>query len=191
MPKIAILSDSHDQIVHLRAAVTYCNSEAINLLIHCGDLISPFMLKELAAFTGETHLIYGNNAGDQHLISSRCNSEYPTITHHGVLGTFTFGGLGIAMLHDPELARGLAMQSTYDIVCCGHNHRHGIEYYGQTMLINPGHLLGENDDTGFTILDCRSRSTQRIKVGECMFNTPVVVCPESVTLPTRQEVLNR
>lgn len=191
MPKIAIISDTHDQIVNLRAAVNYCNEEKIDLLIHCGDLISPFMLKELAGFTGVAHLIYGNNIGDQHLISSRCQNDYPTIIHHGVLGTLNFNGLHIAFVHYPELAMGLAMQSTYDIVCCGHNHRYGVEYYGHTLLINPGHMLGENDETGFTILDCDAMSTQRIKVGECMFNTPAGIRPEPATLPVRKEVLNR
>lgn len=191
MPKIAILSDTHDQIANLRAAVHYCNEVKIDLLIHCGDLISPFMLKELAAFKHETHLIYGNNAGDQHLISSRCEGEYPTIAHHGVLGSISFSDLRIVFVHFPELARGLAMQDSYDIVCCGHNHKHSVECYGNTLLINPGHLLGENDQAGFTILECASRSTQRIRVGECMFNTEVKIQPGTTTLPTQEGVLNR
>ena len=66
--KIAILSDSHDNIPNLRMAVELCNKRGTGMIIHCGDLISPFMLDELAEFTGAVHLIYGNNAGDQHLI---------------------------------------------------------------------------------------------------------------------------
>ncbi len=191
MPKIAIISDTHDQIAHLRAAVRYCNAEQIDLIIHCGDLISPFMLNELAVFTGVSHLVYGNNTGDQHLISSRCTNDYPTIHHHGILGTITFNELRIAFVHYPEIAMGLAMQSTYDIVCCGHNHRSDVSYYDHTLLINPGHMLGENEETGFTILDCNTMITQRIKVGECMFNTPVRVSPEPFALHGLQEVINR
>jgi hypothetical protein len=191
MPKIAIISDTHDQIANLRAAVQYCNHENVELLLHCGDLISPFMLKELGDFNGRTHLIYGNNAGDQHLISSRCATEYSRITHHGTLGILKFGGLNIALVHYPELARGLAMHSCYDVVCYGHNHVHSVECYGQTLLINPGHLLGEDDQTGFTLLDCDSRSTQRIRIGACMFDTEIRIWPEPATLPAQEEILNR
>ncbi len=67
--RIAIISDTHDHIVNLRAAVKYCNAFSVSMIIHCGDLISPFMLDELARFSGAVHLIYGNNIGDQHVIS--------------------------------------------------------------------------------------------------------------------------
>ena len=73
---IGILSDSHDQIVNLRLAINYCNKRNISQIIHCGDLISPFMLKELERFQGEIHLIYGNNVGDLHLISQLCVTKF-------------------------------------------------------------------------------------------------------------------
>ena len=90
--RIAILSDTHDNIPNLRAAVTYCNAYTVSVIIHCGDLISPFMLPVLAEFGGAAHLIYGNNAGDQHLISQRCGTSFPTLTHHGILGAIEAGG---------------------------------------------------------------------------------------------------
>ncbi|WP_136810037.1 YfcE family phosphodiesterase [Desulfosediminicola flagellatus] len=175
MSKIAIISDTHDQIANLRAAISHCNTESVDLIIHCGDLISPFMLKELAKFNGPTHLIYGNNAGDQHLISSRCSNEYANITHHGIFGRITVCGLKVAFVHYPDMAMGLVRQKEYDIVCCGHNHRNYIEQYEETLLINPGHMLGENESGGFTVLDCTTMSVQRISVGECMFNREVRV----------------
>ena len=65
--RIAILSDTHDHIPNLRSAVTYCNAYSVQMMIHCGDLISPFMLDELARFGGAVHLVYGNNIGDARL----------------------------------------------------------------------------------------------------------------------------
>ncbi|MCP4343460.1 MAG: metallophosphoesterase family protein [Desulfobulbaceae bacterium] len=178
MTSLAILSDSHDQIANLRAAINYCNTSNIDVLIHCGDLISPFMLKELALFRGPVHLIYGNNVGDQHLISSRCGSDYPNISHHGMLGKFTCDDRKIAMVHYPEQARRLASLSSYDIVCCGHSHRYGIEYLGSTLLINPGQLLGEDDQAGFVILDLNKWKIQRIHVRGCMFDHEISIHPK-------------
>ncbi|HEB69979.1 MAG TPA: YfcE family phosphodiesterase, partial [Desulfobulbus sp.] len=85
--KIAILSDSHDHIPNFARAINRANSAGAELLIHCGDLISPFMLQYLFRFNGPIHLIYGNNAGDQHLISSRCATDFDRITHHGIEGS--------------------------------------------------------------------------------------------------------
>lgn len=182
MTHLAILSDTHDQIANLRAAIAYCNGKGIDVLIHCGDLISPFMLKELTNFQGPVHLIYGNNVGDQHLISSRCGSDYPNIIHHGMLGKFTCDGRKIAMVHYPEQARGLASLSSYDIICCGHSHRYGIEYLDSTLLINPGQLLGEDDQAGFVILDLNQWKIQRIYVRGCMFDHEISMQPEPAAL---------
>ena len=182
MTHLAILSDTHDQIANLRAAITYCNTERIDILIHCGDLISPFMLKELSLFQGPVNLIYGNNIGDQHLISSRCGNDYPNITHHGMLGKFTWDGRKIAMVHYPEQARGFASLSNYDIVCCGHSHRYGIEYLGKTLLINPGQLLGEDDQAGFVILDFNQWEIQHIHVGGYMFDHQITTYAEPPAL---------
>ena len=164
--RIAILSDSHDHIPNLRAAVTYCNAYSVHLLIHCGDLISPFMLNELAAFGGAVHLIYGNNPGDQHLISSWCGARFPSITHHGILGATEAGGLKIAFQHYPNLARGIAEMGQFDVVCCGHNHCYKVEKIGDCLLINPGELLGKDGQPTFAILDSHSREVERVEIGE-------------------------
>ncbi len=163
--KIAILSDSHDHIGNLRLAIDICNQQGATVLLHCGDLISPFMLAELARFNGAIHLIYGNNAGDQHLVSQSCGTTFPAITHHGVYGAAEAGGLRFAFTHYPALARGIAAQGSFDVVCCGHNHNHSVQQVGKTLLINPGELLGKDEQPGFYILDSASRSTERFEVG--------------------------
>ena len=90
---IAVLSDTHDHLANLRSAVTLCNERGAFLLIHCGDLISPFMLQELAAFNGPVHLVYGNNIGDMYLISRFCADRFPSVTHHGIKGAIEAGGI--------------------------------------------------------------------------------------------------
>jgi putative phosphoesterase len=164
--RIAIMSDSHDQISNLQAAVTYCNAYNVQLLIHCGDLISPFMLDRLAAFGGSVHLIYGNNMGDQHLISSWCGTRFPSISHHGILGAVEAGGLKIAFHHYPEIARGIASIGNFDVVCCGHNHLYKVEKIGETLFINPGELLGKDARPSFAILDSASKEVEKVEVGE-------------------------
>ena len=165
---IAILSDSHDHIPNLHRAVQRANREGAELLIHCGDLISPFMLRWLQAFNGPIHLIYGNNAGDQHLISSRCAVESGNITHHGLQGEIKADGLKICFIHYPHTGRALAMTGEYDVVCCGHNHKQKTETIGSCLLINPGDLLGAEVLPGFMLLDTKDQAVRRIVVGELL-----------------------
>jgi putative phosphoesterase len=167
--KIAILSDSHDRIPNLRLAVELANRQGCALLIHCGDLISPFMLDELAGFAGAVHLVYGNNTGDQHLISSGCSTRYTALTHHGLLGVVEAGGRKIAFTHYPQMARGLAAQGNFDVICCGHNHRFRVEKIGDTLLLNPGELLGKDAQPSFMVLDCGSLEVERLEVGSPLF----------------------
>jgi hypothetical protein len=168
--RIGIASDSHDNIPGLRYVVEYCNSYSVSTLIHCGDLISPFMLEELARFGGAVHLVYGNNIGDVHLISQACGTRYPSITHHGNLGAVEAGGLKIAFTHYPEMARGIAATENFDVVCCGHNHQYQVEERGKTLLVNPGELLGKDDVPGFCILETADRQIERVYVGKKIFD---------------------
>ncbi|MFH7319839.1 metallophosphoesterase [Desulfurivibrio sp. D14AmB] len=163
--RVAIMSDTHDQIANLRAAVTYCNAYQVGMIIHCGDLVSPFMLDELARFGGAVHLVYGNNPGDKHLIAQFCGTRFPSLTHHGDFGAVEAAGLKFAFTHYPQLARGLAAPGNFDVVCCGHNHRYQVERIGPTLLINPGELLGKDDQPGFAILDAGSMQVERVEIG--------------------------
>ncbi|OQX20335.1 MAG: YfcE family phosphodiesterase [Desulfobulbaceae bacterium A2] len=162
---LAVLSDSHDHIANLRAAVGLVAREGATLLLHCGDLISPFMLDELERFPGPVHLVAGNNVGDQHLISSRCARPDSTITFHGPLATLTAGGMRIACTHLPRMARGLAASGHYDLVCCGHSHRHGVEQHGSCLLVNPGELLGKDEEPGCDIIELPGRTVRHLVLG--------------------------
>lgn len=163
--RIAVLSDSHDHIPNLHRAVRLANREGAEILIHCGDLISPFMLPYLGAFGGQVHLIYGNNAGDQHLISSRCAMNPGKIRHHGFHGAIVAGSIRIAFNHYPELARELAVSGAYDLVCYGHDHLFHVERRGTCLLLNPGDLLGKEANPAFALLDTDDFSVRRIEAG--------------------------
>ena len=164
--RIAVLSDTHDQIGNLRSAVRLLNEEGIGLLIHCGDLISAFMLEELARFRGKAHLVYGNNAGDRRQIEAFCGTRFPAIRHHGAKGTLTVGGRRIAFLHYPAEAADVAESGGYDLVCCGHNHRYEVRWVNECMILNPGEMLGKELAPGFCILDLETLAVRRLVVGQ-------------------------
>ena len=165
MSHIAIVSDSHDHIANLRSVISFCNTLSVHELIHCGDLVSPFMLDELEDFDGTTHLIYGNNPGDQHLISTRCAAPGSRIMLYGIRGELTIDGLTICIVHYPDVAREIADSGRFDIVCCGHNHRFEVTSVQSTLLLNPGDLLGKAGPGTFMLLDTETRALKKFNVG--------------------------
>jgi len=168
MSSVAIVSDTHDQIANLRAVVAFCNSRHIEFLIHCGDLISPFMLDELDRFTGQIHLVDGNNLGDQNLIARRCARSAHHLRHHGESGGLHIDGLSFGVVHYPDKALALAASGQYDIICYGHDHSRHAEQHGRTLMINPGHLLGKDGPGSFVVFDCQDRSLKTYQAGADM-----------------------
>ncbi len=142
MTKIAIFSDSHDQVWHLMTALEQARDLGAEVLLHCGDMNAPFIVGLLARhFSGPIHLIFGNNEGDGRLIQTQA-AKYPQVTHHGDYAELTLGDRRIAMIHYPAPARRLAQSQQFDLVCYGHDHTRHREALGQTLLVNPGEILG-------------------------------------------------
>ncbi len=138
--RIAIISDIHDALPNLAAALTrLADTEA---LICCGDLCSPFVVARLGqGFTRPIHIVFGNNDGDLFRITQQA-SRFPHVTLHGELAELSLGGKRLAVNHYPEIARGLAASGRYDVVCFGHNHTYEVTREGTTWLVNPGEVFG-------------------------------------------------
>jgi putative phosphoesterase len=162
--KIAVLSDSHDNIWKLAAAMPHL--AAADAVIHCGDLCSPFMITRIGeGVRGKpVHIVWGNNEGDHPLIVRNAQA-YPNITLHGQVARFEFGGLRIAVNHYPETARGLAASGEFDLVCYGHDHMAHQEWIGPCLLLNPGELMGMKGSSRMAVADTASRAVEEIDLG--------------------------
>ena len=161
---IAILSDSHDHIPNLHRAVQRANREGAEMLIHCGDLISPFMLEEFEPFPGRIHLIYGNNPGDHILLAKKIGAMDGKVVFHGWVGELEYGSLKVCFIHDPDLARKIARSGDFDMVCFGHTHRWLVEKVRDCMLLNPGEILGKKEPAGWALLDTQSMEIEHVLV---------------------------
>lgn len=157
--RIAIVSDTHDNIWSWQAAVPLVQSA--DVLIHCGDLCSPFMIPRLAeAMQGRpVHLVWGNNDGDRRMIL-RLAQQAGNVQVHGDYALLTLAGLQVAVQHYPDIARGLAECGRYDLVCYGHDHTAHIEQVQQTVLVNPGELMGLYGRTTLALFDTESRQAE-------------------------------
>jgi uncharacterized protein len=138
--KIAIVSDIHDNVWTLKAALAQVNDAAV--LLFCGDLCSPFIVGLMAeVFRGPIHIVEGNNEGDWRRISQAA-AKFSNVHLHGEFFEDEMDGKRVAINHYPNLALPLAQSGQYDLVCYGHDHHFAIEQRGSTLTLNPGALLG-------------------------------------------------
>jgi uncharacterized protein len=139
--KLAILSDSHDNVWNLRAALGALGET--DALLFCGDLCSPFIIGLLAEGYPDKpiHVVFGNNDGDLFRIAGNA-ARQAQMTLHGELFQGEFDGKRVAMNHYPDIALAIAAAGAHDLVCYGHNHLFAIERTGRTLTVNPGALLG-------------------------------------------------
>jgi putative phosphoesterase len=150
--RIAVISDTHDHLENLDRALSHMRDRSPTLLLHCGDLCSPFVIDRLAEFRGPVHIVFGNNEGDRFTIQ-KVTAGCANITLHGEVGFVETEDGEIAFTHRPEFARGLASTGRYRAVFYGHTHRRKQERVGETWLVNPGELMGLIETPGWILFD--------------------------------------
>ncbi len=143
--RIAILSDIHDNLWNLQAAIQFVqNTDA---LICCGDLCSPFVIDELAKFPRDVHIVFGNNDADLYRITAKA-LKTANVHLYGELFQAVFKQKRFAVNHFDYLARPIAKSGDYDVVCFGHNHHFEISRAGECLLLNPGPIMGAEFGSG-------------------------------------------
>lgn len=163
--KIAILSDIHDHLVNLNAALTRCRELKAEAIVCCGDLCSPFVAKALGDGTDvPVHIVFGNNDGDRFRIAN-VGRGLENLEFHGEYAELEFDGVGFSVNHFDTIGRGLAKGDAFDVVCFGHNHRQEIAVQGKTLIINPGEIYGGlTGRSTFVIYDTTERAATVIEV---------------------------
>jgi putative phosphoesterase len=138
--KIAIVSDTHDNVANFNKAIDFLNKEKIEVMLHCGDICNQQTIDEASEkFKGEIYWVRGN--GDHHLDLVPEKME------------IVLGGKKIAWVHFPEIAKKLAESGNYDAVFYGHTHRPWEETIGKCRLVNPGELAGQRYKPCFALYD--------------------------------------
>ncbi|MHC1584220.1 MAG: metallophosphoesterase [Methanosarcinales archaeon] len=137
---IGIVSDSHDNITALREAVNLFNDEKVEIVLHAGDVVSPFMIKTLSELNCPFMISFGNNDGDRAKLQKHASEaggraeEFIEIVKREKR---------IGMIHgtDQTIVGALIRSNEFDIVISGHTHTPLVDYK-ETLHINPGEVSG-------------------------------------------------
>ena len=163
---IGVMSDTHDDIVLTKKAVSRFNREGVEQVLHAGDFISPFMIDTLKELTAPLTGVFGNNDGDRRLLE-RKSAGLPSMKIEGTFARIDAGGMRIALLHgnDRELLETLTACGSLDLVVYGHTHRPEVRKDGSLLIVNPGEVYGHlTGRSTVALVDTVKRSAEILEI---------------------------
>lgn len=164
--KLAIISDTHDNLENLKKFLKWAKENKPEIIIHCGDVASLITLKELLKnFKGRLYLVFGNAEIDTESFKN-LQKEYSNFTVCEKIGELTFNKLKIAFTHFPSIARKTAYTNKYHFIFYGHTHKPWAEKINETYLANPGNLKGEPYQPTFCVLDLEKKKFELILLNQ-------------------------
>jgi len=136
---IGLMADSHDNLPKIEKAVEFFNQKKVELVLHAGDFVAPFVVEKLKNLNSPLIGVFGNNDGEKRGLTNKVASIggkiYPSPY------SFTWEGKRILLLHDPAKLKNIDI-SSFCLVVYGHTHRKEIRREGDILLVNPGECGG-------------------------------------------------
>lgn len=166
--KIGVISDTHDQRDNVLKSVEILNKEQVELVIHCGDWVSPFTLPWYKQLNCRIKSIFGNNDGDKFRHIEVVKKFNLDITHEEGFLSLEIDNRKVCAYHGEyqEIVDALVKCGNYDTVFRGHNHIKSMETIGKTLSLNPGTLMLKTrpgvEGASFAIYDTKTNSARLI-----------------------------
>ena len=156
---IGLMADTHDNLPMVDKAIRKLNELNVELVLHAGDYVSPFVIPRFKELRPKLMGVFGNNDGDHDLLKARF-SENEKLELRGTFAELAVDNMKIALLHgsDKELLKSLIDGESLDVVVHGHTHNAEVYRKGQTLIVNPGEVCGYlSGKTTIAILDTTRR----------------------------------
>ncbi len=165
---IGIISDTHGKTKRLAKAMRLLEERGVDVLVHCGDIVSPKCVEQLAKWSGDVYLVAGNmdrphldeieRIAEENNIHFARNFITVPLENDTYLAA-THGHLETLMVEWLEHER-------FEYVCHGHTHCRRDERFGTTRVLNPGALNNPKDPKHHTIiiLDTEFDTVEEIEV---------------------------
>ena len=160
---VGILSDTHNNLPAMAAAMAALGQKGVQYYIHCGDVGSTRILDYLA---GErAAFVWGNCDYDR--VGLRNYAGTLGVTCLEAFGELELGGKRFAVLHgdDHRLKARVLAEQKHDYLLQGHTHMQADEKTGRTRLINPGALHRAREKT-VAVLDTESDKLEYLRIDE-------------------------
>ena len=132
--RIALLSDTHDRIDHLRWFLDQIATQKIDHVFCLGDYCSPHIIEKLAHINSPIFAVWGNNDVDKQSMRL-ATQQNPNFTWaHEEYGEITCDNKRYFLTHYPELAENAALSGQFAAVFHGHTHHVRNELINATPI---------------------------------------------------------
>ncbi len=134
--KLGIISDTHDRVERVAAALALLREHGVERLIHCGDVTGP---NTVAAFSGwNVEFVLGNCDWNPTSLEKAVKQIGGTL--HERFGHLELCDRKIAWIHSDNavLFRALENADLYDYLFYGHTHEAEQHRTNKTLVCNPG-----------------------------------------------------
>lgn len=140
---IGIMADTHDNLPMIDKAVKKMNEKNVELVLHAGDYVAPFVVRKLEQLDARLIGVFGNNDGDRVFLRKKF-SECEDLEMRGDFAEINVDGLKTVLLHGSveELLKALINCGSFDLVVHGHTHKAEVYQKGKTLIVNPGEACG-------------------------------------------------
>ena len=140
MQKLGILADTHDHLDRIRLALPLLKQHGAEGLLHLGDFVAPFAMKEVMKFDGPLFAIFGNNDGEK----KGLKKLFPELKDGPCV--FEIGGRKLGVAHSVEEIPA-DYRTSCDGVFYGHSHTRvhkpqGTVVGAHALELNPGEGCG-------------------------------------------------
>ena len=162
--KIAIISDTHDNVLKTKKCLEELSKKGIKQIFHLGDFCSPFMIDLFKEFNVKA--VLGNNDADVFRIMTKIkNLEFKL---QDQLYEINVGNNKVALYHgtSKEIVEAVAKSGLYDVLCHGHTHKVRNEKIGKTLVLNPrtlNNIVSPENKSTYMILDSETLEVKLIE----------------------------
>ncbi len=132
--KIGVIADTHDNIPKIKKALAAFKKRECGIIIHAGDVISPFAAKALKAAKIPIYAVYGNNDGEKKGLKELLDIvDGPRV--------LKVGERKIVVAHsESQLTEG--HREGADLIIVAHTHIAQLRRDEQPLVLNPGEAGG-------------------------------------------------
>lgn len=131
---IGVLADTHDHLLRIQQVVRLFQDRGVCTILHAGDYVAPFALKEMLTcgipFVG----VFGNNDGEKDGLRKLCDAL------HEPPCSCELDGRRITLLHDQGNLSD-AVTAGADLIIWGYTHEAQCRD-GPPLTLNPGEACG-------------------------------------------------
>lgn len=133
---IGIISDTHDHIEKVKKAIEIFNQYNLISVIHCGDFVAPFTLKEFGILKTKFYAVFGNCDGEKEGLLKVAKENNFVLSEAPL--ALSFCNRKFIIFHKLPKEK----INNVDYIIYGHTHKSEIKKEENVFIINPGEACG-------------------------------------------------